>query len=395
MSRLRFAAFLLTGVALAACSSSSDPTSMTLNARPGDAVSGDLDVQIRRAQLLRVQGNYTDATRALSQMMIAVPDDPRVVGEYGKLLAQKGQPQDAIAFLRRATELNATDWTLWSAMGVAYDQINDPNAARVAYDRALSLKPNDPTVLNNFAMSRVLANDLPQAARLINQAKLAGGSDPKIAKNAEMIAGLMPAQQSATPMTMPVAQAPQAAPVTAVTRSQAPVMSAPLANAQQPYVTLPAQPRPTAPQPVAREDMRQPTGAPRSLQPQASANAARPKMANVRMMEVPFDPLAGPVANRIKLKQPKTAVAKAERAKTAKAETKTAQAEVPAAVAVTPEKKVAKSDVAKVDVKAASSKPEAKPEPKPAAKPQKTQFADSKKDGGIPRLRMASDSSEP
>lgn len=426
MSRLRFAALLLTGVALSACSGTSEPANMTQNRGRDGAMSGELDTQLRRAQLLRAQGDLAEATRAIAQMMIAVPDDPRVVGEYGKLLAQKGQPEDAIAFLRRASELNSNDWTVYSAMGVAYDQLHDPNQARIAYDRALSLKPNEPSVLNNFAMSRMLANDLPQASRLIQMAKASGNSDPKIQRNAEMIASLMPRETSkpATIQTPAVATAPVAAPVTPVARRETPKPVAkaaiPPVQAGQPAIVPTPQPvRAAQPfvapasQPAVTQDTRQPTGAPRTLQQRMGANftplrtadakpTSRKMGPQVMMQEVPFDPLAGPVAKRaeekpIKLKQPvKRSIAKNEKPKVSKPKVDVAKSEI------TEKTKASKVQAARNEAKTeqkTTAKAENKPElenKKPVARPVKTQFAE-KSDArtaadGIPRLRMAADS---
>ena len=415
MYRLRLVALLLTGVALAACSGSSEPNAVQLRAAD-KAISGDLDAQIRRVQILRTQGNYVEATRAISQLMIGVPDDPRVVGEYGKLLAQQGQAQDALAFLRRATELNTNDWTIYSAMGVAYDQLNDPNQARIAYDRALAMKPGDATVLNNYAMSRMLAKDLPQAARLIQQARATNSSDLKIQRNAELIASLMPPEPKPVMMQGPaLAAAPQAAPVVPVSRVEAPK---PVTAAPFPFVPFTSRPvaQPLAPvAPVATSGSRQPTSAPRPLQPQQMGASVSPQQtasvkpkanAQVMMQEVPFDPLAGPVAQAgekpIKLKPPvkKTAIAKAEAPKAEKS--KAAEPKIQVAKSETPVKAApAKTEAPKAQVVKNDVKPEAKPakapkpENKPASKPAKTQFAESEPKpsaDSIPRLRMAADS---
>ncbi len=75
--------------------------------------------------MARLAGHYDDAIHTLSQMMLLASDDPRVVGEYGKTLAEKGRAQEAVQFLTRATELQPKDWTLYSALGVAYDQVGN------------------------------------------------------------------------------------------------------------------------------------------------------------------------------------------------------------------------------------------------------------------------------
>jgi Flp pilus assembly protein TadD len=213
----------------------------------------NLDGEIRRAQLLRSKGDYKDAARSLSQLMIVAPDDPRVVGEFGKVMAQEGRSADALAFLKRAIELQPNDWTIYSALGVAYDQTDDHAHARAAYQHALTLKPGDPTVLNNYAVSRMLAGDLDGAQRLIAQASSNGGDFPKIANNVAMLASM---------------RSPVGAPALAVNT---------------------------------------PAGAPRSIVHVASlpnaavgpaVNSPSPAGPRVVMQKVPVDPLAGPVATR-------------------------------------------------------------------------------------------------
>ena len=236
------------------------------------AAARTLDAELHRAQSLRAQGNYAEATRALSQLMLAAPDDARVVGEYGKVLAQQGRSQDAIAFLKRATELQPNDATLYSALGVAYDQADDPKNAKATFERALLLKPGDPVVLNNYAVSRMLAGDLDGAERLLAQAKASGGALPKISSNLALLAQL---------------------------KLKRPVVVA------KPGATDATGARPSA----TRLDTTVPGNASLGT-PKVVSNAARvtpassgphvagenPQAASVVMQKVPVDPQAGPVA---------------------------------------------------------------------------------------------------
>jgi Flp pilus assembly protein TadD len=227
--------------------SSSKKPEQTVNASQAAAPVGNLDDDIRQAQSQRASGDLDGATRALAQMMMVYPDDPRVVGEYGKVLVQKGRSRDAVDFLRRATDLQPNDWTLYSALGVAYDQLNDPNSATSAYNHALQLKPGEAVVLNNFALSRVLVGDLDGAQRMLAQASATPNANPKIASNVMMVASLKGA---------PAAGAPATAVAVAANHPLAkPVETASLAPVQ-----------------------------------------AKPMPANVIMQKVPFDPKAGPVA---------------------------------------------------------------------------------------------------
>src|SRR5271166_2041204 len=79
-------------------------------ARGGAGATGELPTtlegEIARAQALRAAGSYDEAASAFGQLMIVAPDDVRVVGGYGKVLAQQGRPDEALPFLNRAVQLN-------------------------------------------------------------------------------------------------------------------------------------------------------------------------------------------------------------------------------------------------------------------------------------------------
>jgi hypothetical protein len=115
-------------------------------------------------------------------------------------------------------------------------------------------------VLNNFAMSRALSGDLPEARRLIAEAA-AGAKDDRIVRNVKLINGL----------TLKVAQT-QRAPQSRVAGAPAPIQSRPLAPAK---VT---------------------TGAPRALTTPRPITAQEGKA--IVMQAVPYDPKAGPVGKK-------------------------------------------------------------------------------------------------
>jgi Flp pilus assembly protein TadD len=282
-------------------------------AKVDKTMPSDLEGGVRQAQLMRYAGQYDDAIRVLSQLMLVASDDPRVVSEYGKTLAEKGRAQDAVEFLNRATELSSNDWTIYSALGVSYDQLGNQNAARTAYEHALVLRPEEPSVLNNYALSRMLAGDADGAHILIARAQAAGGaSDSKIAANIALLNKVAP---QVAPANVAMAQKPIA------TKSAPPISANNMPIASNTPPPAQAMPRPVAPSPapVAQSAPRPitPPAAQAAQRPLAAAQTPRPLVASlppiiqqkaqpvapmvaggVVMQAVPFDPYAGPVAPR-------------------------------------------------------------------------------------------------
>ncbi len=330
----RLLVILMASAALAACSMLGGAPELKeklgVNDKPPvpKNVANDLDGNLRQAQLLRLAGKHDEAIQILSQLALVAADDGRVIGEYGKALAQKGRAQDATQFLRRAIEISPNDWTFYSALGVAYDQVGDQVNARAAYERALTLRPGEASVLNNYALSRMLAKDPEGARQYIAMAQgTAKPGDEKIASNVALINQMAP-----LPALAALPKLVMAKPV-AVAKTEAP----------RPVSVAKAAPRPAPPIPVVETPAPQrqiAAAAPRSLAPQpqpqrqaAVVNAELEQTAlavaeqtggvpdrTVVMQAVPFDPLAGPVKPR---RKPRTVAAK-------KAEQPVKQAQVPA-----------------------------------------------------------------
>ena len=357
---VRIAGLTLCAVALTGCGMMGGNSDSAMAAPPqstGDnaaLMATDLTAAIRQAQLLRTQGDLNGALRILSQIMLAAPDDSRVVGEYGKLLVQQGRMADAVEFLHRAIELQPNDPTLYSALGVAQDQLGDHTSAKVAYERGLALKPGDGALLNNYAMSRMLAGDPVAARALLMQAKASGSSDPRIAQNIALLDRITPKPVAAPAHALASAQ-PPVRPTTAAAAHAAPTaLTAPLmpvASNGFPPVIVPAKPvmqATTAPAPITHGERQ------------------------VVMQDVPFDPLAGPVGHHAKpTAKPVKPTKLAKPAKPA-LPAKAIAANVPAK-ATPPARTVAANVPAKPPVKPA----------KPNAKDH------------IPALRMTADASKP
>jgi Flp pilus assembly protein TadD len=387
------------------------------------APAADIEGNVRQAHMLRLAGNYEEAIHHLSQLMLVASDDPRVVGEYGKTLAQMGRAQDAAQFLTRAQQLNGNDWTIYSALGVAYDQLGNQTEAQAAYQRALSLRPGEPSVLNNYALSRLLAHDPEGARRLAAQTRAAGGeADPQIKRNLAMIDEMAPMTaaeklaEKAKETNTAAAHAP--APVQAASAQAAPQpktadapQPAPVSTAAHTAATTPANAATVTAKPVPGE-MAKPeiaktevaktaapvaaaTGMPRPLSPPAPLGATGPSVQQrVVMQKVPFDPLAGPVAPKAAHEQP-VHQAKSEPVKAANSQPSGYANAEPAKAAPAKAEPAKKAESPKTDSKAAAAKPQpakadaagtAKPD---IAKPDIAKPARAAAKNTVPALRLS------
>lgn len=239
-----------------------------------------LAAEIARAKDLREKGQYADAAKALRQLMLVASSDPRVAGEYGKVLTQQGYAKDAVGVLSKALQMNSNDWSLYSALGVAYDQLDKHSEARQAYDHALALKPGEPSVTNNYAVSRMLTGDYDGAVQMLASLR---SSDPKIEANLAKAEALRAAHEPKTAAAS--LQSPKAA-TTAVVASES-----------KTGVIMQKVPHDPKAGPV-----RSATDAPRTLEkkpvrPLLAAEAAKlhVNQSSILMQKVPVDPLAGPV----------------------------------------------------------------------------------------------------
>lgn len=150
----------------------------------------DPGVALGFARALRAEGRAAQAVEVLQRTMVQRPNDPTVASAYGKALADKGDFETALKVIRATNSPRTPDWRLTSAEGAILDQMGQPQAARQLYDSALRLAPEEPTILNNLALSYTLTNELPEAERILRRAAANPAADARIRQNLALVVGL-------------------------------------------------------------------------------------------------------------------------------------------------------------------------------------------------------------
>jgi Flp pilus assembly protein TadD len=70
--------------------------------------------------------------------------------EFGISVAQRGLWREALYRWERAIQLDPTYAAAYNNLAVAYEQLGDFEKARVAYEKALEVEPNNPTIRQNY-----------------------------------------------------------------------------------------------------------------------------------------------------------------------------------------------------------------------------------------------------
>ncbi|MDZ7822648.1 MAG: tetratricopeptide repeat protein [Ahrensia sp.] len=147
-------------------------------------------VAMAYASILRANNMNEQALAVMRKAAIVHSSDRDVLAAYGKALAGASEFSAALDALQRAQDPTRPDWRLISAEGAIYDQTGRSEEARSLYQKALGLRPNEPTILSNLAMSHVLENDLVTAENYLRTAVQQPAADSRVRQNLAMVVGL-------------------------------------------------------------------------------------------------------------------------------------------------------------------------------------------------------------
>ena len=133
-----------------------------------------------------------EAVKVVEELARRNPDDLELAAYLGKIMVQSGRVQDGERELRKAIAGGGADWRVHSALGSALDQQGRYQEARQSYEQALKLKPDEVSVINNLAMSYVLAGDLKTAETHLRHALALpkGDGNARVRQNLAPVLGL-------------------------------------------------------------------------------------------------------------------------------------------------------------------------------------------------------------
>lgn len=150
----------------------------------------DVDVAVKYSASLRKIGSVDEAVSVITKTAVHNADSPAVNLEAGKALIEAGRAFEAVRYLEVAVRESGTDWSAYSAYGVALDNIGEHDLAQVQYNTALSIAPGAIHVLNNKALSYALSGNLSRAENTLRTAATSNGADARIRQNLALVLAL-------------------------------------------------------------------------------------------------------------------------------------------------------------------------------------------------------------
>jgi len=188
----------------------------------------DAKAAVSYARNLKAMGRKANALAVLQSTYMFAPNDKELLSEYGRLALDLGQVSTAEKLLIHAEDPAKPDWRIISARGTVLAKQGRFKEAIAFYERALSLSPGRPSLLNNLAMGYAMDGQAARAEELLRKAKDSGASDPRVQKNLDLVMNLQGKQAGEAPATA-VAAAPVPTPaVPASTPAQKTAWNSPL-----------------------------------------------------------------------------------------------------------------------------------------------------------------------
>ncbi|MBD0425753.1 tetratricopeptide repeat protein [Aquisalinus flavus] len=154
-----------------------------------DRNPSDSDTAVQYSKALRDMENNDEALKVMTRFAETVRTDAAVNLELGKVLLANDRAFEAVRPLERAIMADPRNWSAYSAYGVALDKIGEHAEARNQYDIALSLSPDNVTILNNKGLSYALSGDIQRAELTLRKASSNREGSARVRQNLALVLG--------------------------------------------------------------------------------------------------------------------------------------------------------------------------------------------------------------
>ncbi len=162
-----------------------------------DRQPSDLDALLGLARSLRQLDRPAEARGLVEAALTDRGDNPPLLIELAKVELDDGASARAIQVLERAAERAPEDWQIFTLLGAAYDSLGQRPDAANSYRQALRLSPDNPVVLNNYALSLARTGRLDGAVALLSRAVAQPEATDLVTDNLTIVRAMQDRQASA------------------------------------------------------------------------------------------------------------------------------------------------------------------------------------------------------
>jgi Flp pilus assembly protein TadD len=150
----------------------------------------DPEAALNYARNLKALGQKQQALAVLQQAAGFNPSHRGINSEYGRLALEFDQISVAQKLLEQADDPANPDWRVLSARGTVLAKQGRYREAIPYYEKALTLAPNQASILNNLALAQAMLGHADNAEALLKQAAEAGGHEARVHQNLALVLGL-------------------------------------------------------------------------------------------------------------------------------------------------------------------------------------------------------------
>ncbi len=151
---------------------------------------GDAQTALNYARNLKAMGEKSKALAVLQQASATHVTDRAIMGEYGRLALDLDQVTVAEKALERADDKSNPDWKVISARGTAMAKQGKYHDSIPMFERALTLAPDQASVLNNLALAHAMDGNPDKAEELLKRAAAKGEHAERVHQNLAIVLGL-------------------------------------------------------------------------------------------------------------------------------------------------------------------------------------------------------------
>ena len=152
----------------------------------------DAQTALNYARNLKAMGEKRQALAVLQQASMTNANHKGINAEYGRLALEFDQVSLAQKLLEQGEDPTNPDWRIVSARGTVLAKQSRYREAIAYYERAMTMAPDQPSVLSNLALAHAMEGEIDKAEPLLRRAVAAGAGaqEARVNQNLALVLGL-------------------------------------------------------------------------------------------------------------------------------------------------------------------------------------------------------------